>query len=145
MPTLQFPIAALIERLEGTDPIKFIGLTPDLHTALESGARLTPAVFVMSETRGGPIKFSGPPVQQDRETTVKLLPLVSHHGDAAARAALMTKVLEAIDKRLAGWTPGDAFEALRLIASRDELVHGQYLAHQALYASNWNFSAQVQP
>jgi hypothetical protein len=145
MPILHFPIESLVQRLEGTEPIKLVGLAPDLIAAQEGGPRLAPAVFVMSETRGGQIKFSGPPVQQDRETTVKLVVWVRHHGSAAAQAAEMSAVLAAIDARLAGWSPGDAYEALRLTAQRDELVHGAWLVVQAMFSSNWNFSAQVQP
>ncbi len=143
--TLVFPIESVVERLQGVAAIKFVGLSHDLVAAEESGPRLQPAVFVMQETRGKKPKFSGPPVQADRETTVKLVIWVQHHGGQAALARLMSEIKAAIGKRLAGWAPSDAFEDLYMTASRDELVHGAWLVGQELYATAWSFSAEAQP
>lgn len=144
MPTLAFPVDALIQRLSGAAELKFVGLAPDLSAALDTAPRLAPAVFVLTETRGGPLKYSGPPVQQDRTTALKLIVWVRNHGDAAAVRRELDTVLAAIDARLAGWSPGNAFAEPHLVASRDEFAHAQYLVNQCVYESSWNFSANPQ-
>lgn len=145
MPTLAFPVADVIQRLQGTEPIQLVGLAADLNAALATPPRNAPAVYVLSSTKGGAIKFTGSPTQQDRETTLILVVWVRHHGEPAAVRAQMDQVLAAIDQRFTGWSPGDAYEALTFAAARDEFSHAQYLVVQALYTSRWRFSARPQP
>lgn len=146
MPTLVFPVADIISRLEAHAAIKLVGLAPDLEAALQTPPRVTPAVYVLSSTTGGDIKFSGSPVQQERETTLVLMVWVKHHGKPAAMRAELDAVLAAIDTQLAGYTPSNPpFGALTFKASRDQFAVGQYLVHQAQYASSWNFSAPRLP
>lgn len=141
-----FPRGEVIERLKAVGEIKLVAIAPDLNAALNTPPRVTPAVFAVFGTVGRPPKFSGPPIQQDRVTTLTLIVWVSHHGDAAATCAVMDNVLRAIDLRFAGWSPQNpAFGELVFQAARDEFSHGQYLVNQVNYACDWNFSASRQP
>lgn len=144
MATLGFPFAALIQRLEGVAELKQVGVAIDLQAALEKAPRACPAVYVLSQTTGGPFKFSGPPAQQGRTTTIKLIVWVRHHGQPAQVQAQMDGVLAAIDARLSGWIPGNAFSALRFTASRDEFGHNGHQVVQMQFAGEWNFSSEVQ-
>lgn len=146
MTTLTFPVAAVIARLRSIEPIKLIGLAPDLNAAMATPPRNAPAIFVVASTTGGPIKFSGPPTQQERLTTLVLVIWIRYHGEAEAVREGLDAVHAAIDARLAGWSPSNPpFGELEFRASRDQFVHGQYLVAQALYESRWNFSTEVQP
>lgn len=146
MPTLSFPVSAAIERLQGADEIKFVGLSMDLSAALATPPRTAPAVYVIASTKGGGIKYAGPPLQQERETSLVLVVWVRNHGEAAKVRAEMDAVLAAIDRRFAAWSPGNPpYGDLTFVASRDEFSHAQYLVVQTIYASSWNFSAQRQP
>lgn len=147
MSTLVYPIAQLMERLKGAESIAFVGSTRDLETAAVQGPRVSPSVFVLNETTGGKVHFSGPPLQQPRETVVNLVVWVVHHGDPVPARSALDAAIAAIDARLAGWTPGDAFGGLTFEASRDEQppVPGQFLLAQAIYRSSWDFIANTQP
>lgn len=141
-----FPVAALMERLGAVSALSLVGNARDLTEALQTPPRSAPAVFVLAETRGGSIKYSGTPVQQGRTTALKLVVWVRHHGDAATSRAEMDRALAAIDARLTGWSPSNPpFGAVVFRGSRDEFAHGQYLVAQVLYECEWNFSAEVQP
>ncbi|MGQ0529989.1 MAG: phage tail terminator protein [Panacagrimonas sp.] len=145
MPTLSFPTTSVIERLQAIDQVKLVGLAPEMSAALATPPRTAPAVFVVTSTKGGPIKFSGPPLQQERETSLVFVVWVRNHGDAAKVRAELDSVLAAIDQRLAAWSPANPpYGDLQFVASRDEFSHAQYLVAQAIYSCSWNFSAQRQ-
>lgn len=140
-----FPVAELMQRLGAVSALSLVGNARDLADALQTPPRSAPAAFVLAETRGGPIKYSGTPVQQGRTTTLKLVVWVRHHGDAERSRAEMDRVLAGIDARLTGWSPSNPpFGSAVFRGSRDEFAHGQYLVAQALYECEWNFSAEVQ-
>ncbi len=146
MSVLTFPAAALIARLQGiADLADTVTLAPDAD-ALATPPKKYPALSVLIETRGGAIKYSGPPVQQDRQTFAKLFLWVEHHGQqfAGTRAA-MDALLASVDARLAGWRAGDAFTSLQFVAARDEFSQGAHLVVQAIYRCDWTFSAPFQP
>ena len=145
MPTLVYPVADVVERLAGESAIKQVGLAVDMNTALATPPRTDNAVYVISTTKGGPLKFTGNPIQQARETTIVLLVWVRNHGDATAVRKAVDALLGAIDARVAGWTPGNPFSSLVFNASRDEFAQAQYAVVQVTYTSSWNFSAQRQP
>lgn len=145
MPTLVFPTAAVLERIEGIGAFQIVGNSVDLAAALETSPRNAPAVFVLTETVGGVISFSGPPIQQSRTTQIKCVLWVRNHSKASAVRAEMDALLAQLDARFAGWSPGLGFEDLRLSGSRDEAAHGQYLIVQAVFESGWEFSAHKQP
>ena len=144
MSVLRFPTAQAMDRLEAIEAIKLLGTSADLQAALDGSPRAAPAVFVLTETTGGAIEFSGPPVQQTRNTALKLVCWVSNHGRPAQVRDDMDQLLGDIDARLAGWTPGDAFAELVMKAARDEFAHGAYLVAQAVYDCTWTFSAEHQ-
>lgn len=145
MPTLTFPMASVIARLESIAELKLVGVAADLVAANTTAPRTAPALYVLTETVGGEIKFTGPPIQQDRTTQIKCVVWVRNHGEAQVVRTVMDNVLAAIDARFAGWSPGNAFEELRFRGARDEFAHGQYLVTQAIYESGWNFQANKQP
>lgn len=146
MTVLGFPVADLMARLQGIAELAdTVTLAPDLD-ALATPPRQFPAVAVVTETRGGAVTFTGPPVQQDRQTFVKLFVWVQHHAQQAAETrTAMDALLALIDARLAGWTPGNAFSDLRFTAARDEFSQGAHLVVQAIYRCDWTFSAPFQP
>ncbi len=145
MPTLAFPTADVIERLQASAELKFVGLAVDLQAALNTPPRVDPAVFLIASSSGGPIKFSGSPVQQERISSLTLITWVRNHGTPAAVRAEMDAALAAIDARLAGFSPGNPpFGALRFTASRDEFAHASWLVTQSIYECSWNFSAPIQ-
>lgn len=141
---LSYPMAAVIERMEAVESIALLGVSADLKAALDGAPRTAPAVFLLSETTGGNIEFTGPPVQQARTTAVKAVVWVKHHGRPAQVRQELDNVLADIDARLAGWTPGDAFAELVFGSSRDEFAHGAYLVAQVVYQAAWTFSAEYQ-
>ena len=146
MSALVFPSAAVVSRVEGTAPIKWVGVASDLEEARAKPPRVDPAVYVVFDTRGGALKFSGPPIQQDRITRITFVTWVRHHGTAAERRAEMDAVLAALDSRMAGWRPGgNDFSTPLFIGSRDEFAHAQYLVTQTVFEVQWNFSANKQP
>lgn len=143
MPTLAYPLADVIARLEAADAIKLVGTGPDLLKATQTPPRTAPAVFVLSETRGSANKFTGPLIQQDRETFVKLRVWVRNHGSPLQARGEMDAVLASIETALAGWTPSNPpFGALSFVAARDELDDGAYLVVQVIYVATWTFSKQ---
>lgn len=142
---LAFPTAAVVERLMGAESIALVGIAADLNAALATPPRAMPAVYVITSTSGGPIKYSGSPTQQERVTTLVLLCWVRNHGTAAASRAAMDALLATIDARLAGWAPNDACAEVQFVASRDEFAAGQHQVAQATYQSSWNFIAPLQP
>lgn len=141
---LRYPVAELVTRLDQIDLIKTVALAPDLSAALKTPPRAEPAVFVLAETRGQAIKFTGPPLQQERITRITLVKWVRNHGGAIKVRQEMDKLDAAIDLKLAGWRPSGAFDLLRMVATRDEFSHAQYLVTQSTYESSWNFSAPLQ-
>ena len=145
MSVLGSPLDAAIERLQTVPQLALVGITPDFASLKSAPPRALPAVYVLSETTGGAITYSGPPLQQKRTTRLVLLVWVEQHGEAAEAVRSMREILEAIDARLPGWTPGDAFGGLRFVSSRDELYGNAHLVTRAVYESAWDFSAQSQP
>lgn len=145
MPTLAYPVSELIERLQGAELIKFVGLTDELSQALEKVPRTTPSVFIMTESKGGAMQFSSTPVTQARETSFKLFVWLRHQGTPEKARAEMDAVLACIDQRLAGFTPGNAFSELRFIASRDEFAQPQFQVVQVIYQCDWSFFASPEP
>lgn len=145
METLTYPVAAVVERLRSAQSIKLVGLAPDLANALSTPPRVTPAVYLVTSVTGGAVKYSGPPVQQERVTTLAHVVWVRHHGDTAAVRAELDDVLAEIDAVYAGWSPGEAFGDLVLTQARDEFAHAQYLCVQAHYTSAWDFQAERRP
>lgn len=144
MAVLRFPTAQAMDRLEAIETIKLLGTSADLKAALDGSPRNAPAVFALAETTGNAIEFSGPPVHQTRNTSLKLVVWVSNHGRPSQVREDMDQLLGDIDARLAGWTPGDAFGELVMKAVRDEFSHGAYLVAQAVYDCTWTFTAEPQ-
>jgi hypothetical protein len=144
MPTLVYPVSQLITRLDGVAELKLVGVAADLVGALNQPPRTAPAAQVVANTTGGALKYSGPPIQQDRTTTIAIVLWVNNHGPAAQVRAEMDALQAAVDARLAGWTPGNAFSELLFQSARDEFSHGAYLVSQMTFQSRWNFSANFQ-
>ena len=146
MSTLAYPLDSAIERLKSVEGVALVGIAPDFASLRAAAPRVVPAVFVLSETAGGPFSYSGDElVQQKRTTRLILLVWVSQHGEAAEAVRDMRRLLECIDARLAGWTPGDAFSSLRFISSRDELYGNPYLVTRVVYEASWDFITPSQP
>jgi hypothetical protein len=142
---LAYPMTAVVARLKGTNVLKLVGSAADLVEATKTPPRADPAVFLASVTKGQGQLCSGPTIQQNRRTWVQLVLWVKNHGGAEAVIAKRDEVAAAIEARLAGFTPGDAFGDLLLDAQRDEFSHGAWLVTQLVYTSDWTFSAEVQP
>lgn len=145
MSALGFPLSAALARIAGIERVALVGVAPDLDAAMNAAPRTAPAIFMLSETSGGAIKYSGPPIQQGRKTSIKCIAWVRNHGAADKVRAEMDALLADMDARFAGWSPGDAFGAMRFVASRDEFAHAQYLVVQSIYESEWDFFAMKQP
>ncbi len=145
MPVLSYPLDAVVERLVTIAGVALVGIATDLAALQRAAPRAVPAVYVLSESTGGAIKYSGPPVQQARSTKLELLVWVRHHGTPAEAVREMQALLAEIDARLAGWTPGDAYGALRFVSSRLGAYDSAHLVTRATYEAAWDFSAPHLP
>ena len=138
-----FPLDLLIERLQLIGEIRLIELVGDFEDVLATPPRTFPAVSVSSSSVGRDIKFSGPPLQQDRETAIHLLIWITNAGGAVKAAADLRQLEESIDRRLAGWSPGDAFASVRFAGSKDEFAEGSIYARQLKFTCPWTFAVNI--
>lgn len=144
MPTLIYPLSSLVGRLSSVAEIRLLGVAPDLAAVLETPPRAVPAVYLGTSSTGGKLQYTGPLHQQDRETTVHTVIWVRNAGGPAAVLKDMETVEQAVEARLAGYTPGDAFGSLLFSEAKDEFTRADYYVRQLAYTSQWMFSTSVQ-
>lgn len=147
-----FPAAPLVARLiERVPRAKVVGTVADLTTALnpETPPNASPALYVVINERGKPIKYTGPGVVvQDCEVTVGVVLLVRNaQGERLGTGArtLADLVITDIRAALLGWTPTDAFNALSFLAGRDDSYRTGWYAGQQMFRTDYRMQQQVTP
>lgn len=142
-----FPDESAIVRLKDRAPIlKIVGGVADLRTALESQPRNAPAAYLLSEERGGPVKYMGVVAQQNVGVTIQVVLLVrSAAGENVGTGArdLMTQVEAEVKAALFGWSPDDKFGQLSFQAGRPEPFSAGWLARQLIFLTDYRMSQQV--
>jgi len=144
-----FPLAEVLERLRTHVPqAKSIGTAADLHTALDVPPNTQPALYVLAEERGSPVKYSGQATVQNVDVVLKVVRLVrSASGEKHGRGARKKSdaLTGEIRMALIGWTPGDAFEALTFQAGRDDSYRGGWLAGQEIFRTSYRIHTEALP
>jgi len=142
-----FPLAEVIDRLKAHVPLaKVIGTAADLDSAVEIPPNANPALYVLTEERGGEGKYSGPVTIQNVEVILKVVRLVrSASGEKHGRGARKKtdEIAGQIRAALIGWTPGDAFEAITFQSGRDDQYRSGWLAGQELFRTQYRIQHQA--
>lgn len=145
MSTLAYPVGSIVARLQALPSIRLLGIAPDLVAASAQAPSVSPALFVATTTSGGNETFIGPSVEQERTTRLHLILWVRNAGGAAAVVAARDALLAIIEARLAGFSPGDDFEAPLLESISDLALFADWLVTKLVYRCDWTFSAEVTP
>jgi len=144
-----FPLVGVMARLRQHVPLaKSIGTAADLHTALDTPPNANPALYVLTEERGSPAKYSGQATIQNVDVVLKVVRLVrsasgEKHGRGAREKA--DAIAAQIRAALIGWAPGDAFEAITFQAGRDDSYRGGWLAGQELFRTSYRIQTEATP
>jgi len=144
-----FPLAGVMARLRAHVPqAKAIGTAADLHTALDVPPTTQPALYVLTEERGSPAKYSGQATIQNVDVVLKVVRFVrsasgEKHGRGAREKA--DQIAGQIRAALIGWTPGDAFEAITFQSGRDDSYRGGWLAGQEIFRTSYRIHTEAAP
>lgn len=124
-----------------------VGTAADLRAALAQKPNKTPAVYLVSQERGGPVKYSGPTlVQQDVNVAIQAVLFVRNVGGERAgtgAAAEMSACVTQLRQALIGWSPDDATEAVSFQAGRDESYDAGHLVTQQIFATAYRYAHEV--
>jgi len=142
-----FPVASLIQRLQGMAALKLVGGAADLPAATQQAPRAAPAAYVVLRESGNePREYSTLHVQSMRALLVISLWVqnyaTAHRGDAASRD--MDLVDQAVRTRLLGWSPSEAYGPLWIAGTDDAFVSG-WLNRQLAFRSDYRLQLEVQP
>lgn len=119
---------------------KLVGAAADLDTALDSPPTTTPAVYVVTDERGGPVKYTGPVVIQNVDVQIKVVIFVRNVREerlGVGARKLADQVIEQVRDALIGWVPCDAMSALHFAAGRDDRYKGGFYAGQQVFRTEY--------
>lgn len=148
MTTGPFDVADAMKRVSDHAPIfELVGTAADLRTALAQKPRRTPAVYVVAQERGRPVKYSGPTlVQQDVEVALQAVLFVrnvNNERTGAGAAAEMADCIRELRAAWIGWAPDDTTDAVSFQAGRDESYDGGHLVSQQIFATAYRYAHEV--
>jgi len=143
-----FDVASAMKRVNDHAPLfKLVGTAADLRTALEQTPRTTPAVYVVCQERGGPVKYSGPTVvHQNVEVALQAVLFVRNAGSenvGTGAAAEMAECISQLRAAWIGWAPDDASDSVSFQAGRDESYKGSVLVTQQIFRTAYRFAHEV--
>lgn len=142
-----FPVEDTLARLKNRAPIlKIVADAAGLAAALASNPRNAPAAYVLTEERGGAVKYMGTVAHQNVGVSVQVVLFVrsaAEENTGAGARELTTQVVTQVKAALFGWSPGDAFGQLAFQAERNEPYAAGWLVRQLIFASDYRMSQQV--
>lgn len=139
-----FPVDDAIARLQKhAKSLKIVSGAAGLRAALDSHPNNNPAAYVLSEERGGKVKFSGPPMQQPVAVSLQVVLFVQSAANEKAGAgaeALMRTVKKDVRHALLGWVAGPAFSELTFQGERPEPYKAGWYAVQVIFVCEYTMS-----
>lgn len=142
-----FPVEEAVEHLRQHVALaKVVGIAADLDAALESPPNASPALYVLADERGGPVKYGGPVVVQNVDVQLKVVLLVRNVREertGAGARRLADQVITQIRAALVGWAPSEAMNALSFIAGRDDRFRAGWYAGQQIFRTDYRIQNQV--
>lgn len=142
-----FPTPDAVARLLDKAPLlKIVGGAAGLATAIEAQPRNAPAAYVLTEERGGDVKYTGPIAIQNVSVNVQVVLFVRNATGEAAGAgaeAQMQQVETQVKQALFGWSPASDFDQLAFSAQRTENYQGSWLVRQLIFTTHYRMSQQV--
>ncbi|MDO5625013.1 MAG: hypothetical protein Q4G71_10015 [Pseudomonadota bacterium] len=143
-----YPVQPLIDRVVTQCPkARLVGSAADLDTALRTPPNTSPAVFLLTQERGGQEKYSGATAIQNVSVDVTVVVLVRNvagtHGTAARGEA--DALIAELRAALVGWTPDEAFNALTFSAGRDDRYAAGWYAGQQIFKTDYRLRNEVRP
>lgn len=149
MSTGPFPVATAMARLSSHAPLlAVVGNAADLGTALAQKPNRVPAAYVVTQERGGAVKYTGPVTHQNVDVSLQIVLFVRNAGGERAGTgarAEMDAVIAQVRAALIGWAPDDATNAVTFQAGRDERYDGGCLVTQQVFRSDYRYANQVMP
>lgn len=132
--------ASAIALLQELSELKLVGTASDLQTALAQKPRAAPAAYVLVQEKGRPpIGLSGC-MCQDIDVALQVVLFVRNAAKAESGSGareVLDQVIAAVREALVGWQPLAKADPLWLQASRDEMLAGDWLVGQQVFASRY--------
>lgn len=142
-----FPVEDVVARLKNRAPIlKIVGDAAALAAALDSKPRNAPAAYVLTEERGGQVKYMGSVAHQNVGVSIQVVLFVrsaAEENTGAGARESMSQVIAQVKAALFGWSPSDPFGQLAYQAERNERYDAGWLVRQLIFTSDYRMSQQV--
>ncbi|HSX60899.1 MAG TPA: hypothetical protein VLF18_11920 [Tahibacter sp.] len=135
-----YPLTGVMQRLAPVSPLRFIGISADLATALKTPPTVVPAAYVVREERARDTTY-GTGVQVQRiDAAIAVVYFVRNYRESDSGAAAreeMDALIALGREQLLGYRPSGEFTGLCLQSSNENLYGGALLISQEVYLSTY--------